>query len=312
MRNMADIDNERAILNNDEHDNDHNDHNDNNNNNNRNHLNYNILYGVTLSLMVASIFCGIVVYAFDLLNNTKDTTVHDITDDDCTTKIDCYEKARAWLKFSHLLSTVAFATFCHSQLMFNTANNNINIHWNSNNKTFLIVFGTLYLGCILLQNWALLTCGKPSTFYIEIFQITIKYFLNILVVFNGKYRDHHHLHLETLYLFSIILFCEFIQTTFTDNHFHGHAVYTYYNIKLALVIYEIYIDRAWTTIFDDFDAENICVFIVFLGSKLMVQFYYTHPYEYRKSAEFLFWGFYIVGGFILQPLSLLYMLRKLI
>lgn len=148
--------NELENLNINEYNNDHNDHNNNNNNNNRNQLTYKI--------MVASIICGIVVYAFDLLNSTKDTTVNDIPDDDCTTTIDCYEKARAWLKFSNLLSTVAFATFCHSQLIFNTTNNNINIYWNSNNKTFLIVFGTLDLVCILLQNWALLTCGKPSTF----------------------------------------------------------------------------------------------------------------------------------------------------
>jgi len=140
---------------------------------------------------------------------------------------------------------------------------------------------------------------------LEVFQ-AINYILNILIVFNGKYKNHHHLHLETLYLFSIILFLEFIQSATTDDHFHNHAVFIYYNIKLALVIYEVYVDQPWTEIFEKIEVEKIMIFIWFLGSKLMKQFYYTTPYDFRSSA--IFWILYIVGGCILEPLSLIYML----
>jgi len=88
-------------------------------NNSKNIMLYWILCAVTIVLMTFSILCGIYVYAFHLLHNV--TTTDDQNDDDSTScgEIDSshrYVKARVWLNFSNLLSTVAFATICHSQL----------------------------------------------------------------------------------------------------------------------------------------------------------------------------------------------------
>jgi hypothetical protein len=124
------------------------------------------------------------------------------------------------------------------------------------------------------------------------------------------------MHIETLLLSAFVLFIEFLQIHLYSEHFTAAAVFVYFNVKLAVMVFESFCGVEWGYYYpwdtevgghghghgdghgdkwrscsvvkvayavgygDLFHSKLvICsLFVIYLGVKLLTQIFYTTPY----------------------------------
>jgi hypothetical protein len=76
----------------------------------------------------------------------------------------------------------------------------------------------LEVAYVIVINIRYLICQRePYLFIREFFQQLLSYCMNIIVISLAPYGHHRHLHLETLYLYSLVLFGELCQTQWVGD-----------------------------------------------------------------------------------------------
>lgn len=89
--------------------------------------------------------------------------------------------------------------------------------------------------------------------------------LEILIVYLGEYEDLH-MHIETLLLGAFVLFVEFVQIWAFDEILPAAAVFVYFNVKLAVIVFEIFCGIEWTAYYP-LPYGSIPIFVVFKDSE---------------------------------------------
>jgi hypothetical protein len=236
-------------------------------------------YAAILLIILAAVLAGFRVSNLDTISGIDDDTRHP----------GCYEDAEVYLIFSFLFANVAFAVFVESRVERTTDN-----YWDCVGVP--LVFGSVIMVWSFLDVYPFYLCERPhtATFMCEFVQMILSYPANIALVSLAPYVNHKHLHLETLYLLSLVLVAELCQIQYQwQGHYHAYAVFLYFNIKVGLVIFEAYLDAPWTDM--DLSGTDPWIWLFFIGGKLVKQFYYTTPQgirfgkPYGHSYSEMFW-----------------------
>jgi hypothetical protein len=202
-----------------------------------------------------------------------------------------YESAIAWVEYGLLWANVGFAFFVLSRVY--------RLHKNIVDGVFIafLLFELAYHGLVVAGTFY---CGNVIQYVQESFEEYLSYPLTTLIVAAARYDKHKHLHMETLCLLSAVLVGEIIQTQYLEHHIEGDLIIIYFNVKLGLVIFEAYLDREWTKVFNiyNFDDNNALLFIAFIGSRLVKQFYYTTPsvIKYQNGLKGPYMGMIWIGA----------------
>jgi hypothetical protein len=259
---------------------------------------------IAVGFMCAAMFCNI--YGYSLIpKDYKDTNY----DDSCP-------HTRRWMSYGFLYQYVAFAGFVLSRA-------------HRPKKTFVdsvvvsfLIFELLYHSFYIIC-W--IHCENIQDYVQDSFQQFLSYPLSTILVSIARYDHHKHFHLETLFLLSLVLTGEITQMIFEEGSLDQQGmVLTYYNIKIALVIFEVYLDDEWTNLLSLFCHDNISdsinnfipfnavLFIFYLGSRLVEQFWYTtpNPFRYENETWKRNYNAMIWTGCVVEVVCLIVMIRN--
>jgi hypothetical protein len=262
---------------------------------------YTLWSAVAIVFMGIASFCNIM--AFTALNKSQLREVGK-ANDDCGL-------SKAWITYGFLYQYVGFSGFILSRLHRPV-------------KTFgdlvFVIFLTLQLSYHTFFLLSYSHCEKLQDYAQDNFQQFLSYPLATILVSVARYENHHHFHLETLFLLSAVLTGEI-----TQHMFHEHisdeqaAILAYYNVKIGLVVFEVYLDGEWTKILyvdnrtrqEVFDAA---LFVFYIGSRLVEQFWYTTPdrLRYKDPTMKLNYNSMIWTGTVVEVTCLLVMIWKII
>lgn len=161
---------------------------------------------------------------------------------------------------------------------------------------------------VLLVNiaklWGASLCGTISAGvyvvdYLCIILVLIASLGNCFVVFCGRHTAYLDVHLGTFLTMAITLFVELFLGIFYRGNADAFAGFNYFNAKVGIVVYEIFIDKAggWTGDGGVLDSiEKFFLFLFFLAAKLGRQLYYYAVFQagWRENVEIAFIVFAVI------------------
>ena len=155
----------------------------------------------------------------------------------------CYGPAQPTYKYAYLFGNVSLAFFIQSRQYVHEAKK-IDLKYNH----FFVVLASVFLFLDLLYVWLTTipfwTCVNLLEFNRQLLVWLPIYALNVFIACLGDYgalkERHFHLHYETLYFFSVMLLVELGQVHVEHGHYHDFVVFSYFNIKLGLFLFEAY------------------------------------------------------------------------
>jgi hypothetical protein len=266
---------------------------------------------IALGFITAALVCNARAYSL-LHRHQLDQDGHELAD--------CGD-TKAWMSYGLLLQYVGFAGFVLSRS--HRPNNSL---WDTTVGMFLLCEIAYHL-CFMLCYFH---CYHLEDYIPDSFQQFLSYPLATILVSLARYEFHGHLHLETLFVLSAVLTGEITQQLVLEHKLDNQAsVFTYFNVKIGLVIFEVYMDYPWTKLLSpkllqlwkskpdpetrEF-AINVLLFIFFIGSRLVQQFWYTTPSETRTKdvPEKQDYNAMIWTGCVVEVICLLTMITRIV
>lgn len=251
---------------------------------------------VWIILAIMSIATSIAIVSTLVAN--KKTWIDDILNDEDY----CNHEEIKYFKFSGLFMNLSFALFAKAQSALarkiRIVSDDDNAHFEIfsrptpyltlADKILVVLYLTLattYFGLRQVEyTWCPATSGQLMR---EVHRQPIVYVANILVLCYARYNLRYHLHLETLFLVSAIYFFELLQRSLTDDSFDTFTIFIYFNVKVAVIIFQAFIDNYWYNVRN---TEYVALGFFFFFGRILVQFYYTQAREYQpQNWDVVFW-----------------------
>lgn len=263
------------------------------------------IFFANVSIAISCILSSIVVFQ-------RDKYIDDLLDD--YSSDNCNSDSRSYFGFAGIFMNLSFALLIHGQYIFASENYGFGRNFSSENAyelfkpwhCFLVVlYLCLQIFYFIIRAYDFTWCPNKydqNGLILESIRGTVCYFLSSLVVIFGHYVTHGrtYMQLETLYLYTVVLFFDFVQDALTDHHFGNHAVFIYFNVKFAVLIYEIFVDDEWIKLQSWW---KMLLGLLFFIGRVLVQFYYNQPGKYLPDNWIVFYCF----GVVLQIISTFFM-----